>query len=155
MCHHIRRCVCTNFQRVWSVNCLREKPHSGRNYQHSCLTIKPSLFSPIIVKRVGHTQSLRTTYKQARTSLEAAGKIIDNQFHASTAANFHTSLSMSLILRDNFSLSLSMPSWRQQSVANMPVVVLGWKSSFRSLIKLFFVLLASLSIFKCFSFLRN
>lgn len=158
---HIRRCV--NKLPARSVSKLfAEKPHSGRNYQHSCLTIKPSLFFPIIVKRVGHTQSLRTTYKQAWTSLEAAGKIIDNQFHASTATNFHTSLSMSLNTPWQFpSLSHTLSLSRFAAVTSTKRCkhagrsCQGGESCFGSLIKLFFVLPASMSIFKCFSFLWN
>lgn len=59
-------------------------------------------YSPIIVNRVEHTQSHEPNKQPEAPS--STYEIIDNQFHASTATNFHISLPMSLILRDNFFL---------------------------------------------------
>lgn len=124
-CAIILACVHTFPRRLtWIVCCCCQKPHSERK------TIVRPLnhhYSPIIVIRVEHTQSamdvLRINKKPKKRSWNNPGReIIDNQFHASTATNFHTSLSMSLMLRDNFFLSLAfiaaavaaaVDSWRQ------------------------------------------
>lgn len=90
---------------------------------------------------------------------QASSKIIDNQFHASTATNFHTSLSTILNIPWQF---FSFPSVAfvalrdvNKALQNMPVVCV-WKTSshstrMRSLIKLllffpFVQCLASMSI---------